>query len=455
VHVVADPGEVVADAGRAPCRIVQVHRVDLSPAGPSEYGVPVISTGIRSALGLVAALVVVALPSVAQADGLPAPEVVTQAATEVSSTGARLHAKVVTHGTATSAYFAYGTAPDQLTSRSPTVIVGGDQAGEVPVNASIGGLRADTTYYVVAVAENDDWIVGGDAVTVQTLAPPVVAVAPVTDITYKSATLHLTVTTRGLPVTISGTAATGRMLVNGVLAPGKSVPFGPVTATADGDVVIPLAGLDAGTSYGVVATASSAGGTASARGRFETARLIFMPQPRIAPGMPVAYGSHITISGVIDRRAGLPLTLVEQPYPFTAPIVPVVGATTVTDAQGAYAMDLQVTRTTSFGVTTDGAAALTPANLTKVKVFPALIVKVRRAKRHRFAVTGAYLPRIAAKASLYRRGAGRVGTAVSTTGRFAFATRPLKPGRYEVRIAVPQTAGLESVKSKVITIPRR
>jgi hypothetical protein len=180
-----------------------------------------------------------------------------------------------------------------------------------------------------------------------------------------------------------------------------------------------------------------------------------MPRPRIGPANPVEYGSQVTIAGVIDRRAGLPLTLVEQPYPFTAPIAPVLGVTTVTDAQGAYAIDLRVTRTTSFGVTTDGAAALTPVNLAKVKVFPALTVKVKRLKGHRFAVTGAYLPRIAAKASLYRRGAGRVGTAVSTTGRFAFAARPLKSGKYEVRITVPKTAGLEGVKSKAITIPRR
>ncbi|MCW2984782.1 MAG: hypothetical protein JWR63_2352 [Conexibacter sp.] len=412
------------------------------------------STGIRSALGLAAALVVLALPSVAWADGPAAPEVVTQAATDVTSSGAVLHAKVVTHGTATSAYFAYGTAPDHLTWRSPSVVVD-DKPGEIPVDVAIGGLRAGTAYSVVAVAENDDWIVSGDAVTVQTLAPPVVAVAPVTDITYKSATLHLTVATHGLPVTISGTVATNRVVVNGVRTPGKSVPFGPIAATADGDVAIPLAGLDAGASYDVVATATSAGGVAAARGRFETTRLIFMPRPRIAPAKPVEYGSQVTIAGVIDRRAGLPLTLVEQPYPFTAPIAPVLGATTVTDAQGAYAIDLRVTRTTSFGVTTDGAAAPTPANLTKVKVFPALTVKVKRVKGHRFAFTGAYLPRIAAKASLYRRGAGRVGTAVSTTGRFAFAARPLKPGKYEVRIAVPKTAGLESVKSKAITIPRR
>jgi hypothetical protein len=230
--------------------------------------------------------------------------------------------------------------------------------------------------------------------------------------------------------------------------------IGPVPATADGDVAIPVAGLAPGTNYNWVATATGPVGQGTASGSFRTESLIFMPRPRVAPSK-VAYGEHVAITGAVPKP-GLALTLAEQTAPFTGVIVPLTGVTTTADATGKYAFDLRAEHSARYGVTTDGAAALTAVNLAKLEVFPVVTAKLERAKRHRFAVIGGYRPAgVVAKVSLFRRGAGRVGTARTSKGRFRFPARTLKPGKYEVRVSPAASAGLAMGKSAAFTVPRR
>lgn len=413
----------------------------------------------RSAVGIVAALAIVLGPPVAaQADDLPAPVVTTLAATDITTTTATFHAKVSPNSTVTTGYFMYGTAPDQLTQQTPTAAVG-VTSGETAMDATVRKLLANTKYYVVAVTENEDWVVAADLVSFSTLAPPAILTGLVGDITYRTATLHLNVATYGQAVTLSGCIKTRvrSSLRSGCVnlpSDGLVTAFGPYSVTADGDVAIPLPALAAGTTYNWSAKVTSVAGDGGSSGTFRTESLIVMPKPTVTP-VVASYGSDVTISGTIPNKPGLVVTLAGQAYPFSGAIEPLAGMTTPTDATGAYSFGLRAERPVAYGVTADGAVALVPGKLTKLKVAPAVTAKAKRARRHRFVVTGRYQPAIASKVSLYRRGAGRVGVARTSRGAFRFPARTLRPGRYEVRVTPAEATGFERAKSAIMAIPRR
>lgn len=402
----------------------------------------------RSAVAVVTALVIVlGAPLAAQAADPPAPDITTQATTDVTGRTAAFHAKVSPNSTVTIGYFVYGTAPDQLTQRTPDVSVGAGSS-EVPLNAAVSGLSVNTKYYVVAVAENDDWIVTGGLVSFSTLAPPQIVGGSMSDVTYKSATLHLNVATHGQPTTVSGSVKSGPQVG------GATTPFGPVAVTADGDVAIPLTALTAGTGYAWTAKAASVAGEDNAIGGFRTEALTVMPKPTLTPAV-ATYGSNVRISGTIPNKPGLVVTLAEQVYPFSGPIGPLAGTTATTNATGAYVFDLRAEHPAAYGVTADGAAALAAGNVTTLKVAPAVTAKAKRASRHRFTVAGRYQPAIVGKVSLYRRGGGRVGIARTSKGTFRFPARPLRPGKYEVRVTPAVSTGFERAKGMAVIVPRR
>lgn len=405
----------------------------------------------RLAVAPVAALVLVLMaPLVAQAEEPLAPSVTTEAVTNVSETTATFHAKVSPNSTVTTGYFVYGTAPDQLTHRTREVALGAGQ-GEVPLDAAVLALSPNTEYYVVAVVENDDWIVTGGLVSFSTPQPPVPEIfgGSVSDVTYKSATLHLNVITHGKPVTVSGSIRSSSRRGSALTA------FGPIQVTVDGDVAIPLPALTAATTYMWSAIATNVAGDARSNGTFRTESLIVMPRPMFTP-LVATYGSNVTISGTIPNKPGLVVTLATQAFPFDGPIVPLAGTTATTDATGAYTFDFLAKRPAADGVTAEGAATLAAGNLTKVKVAPAVVAKAKRARRHHwFVVVGRYRPAIRSWVSLYRRGAGRVGDGRTSYGTFRFPARALKPGKYEVRVTPDGDTGFERVKGAVFTIPRR
>jgi hypothetical protein len=417
----------------------------------------------RSAVALVAILATVfGAPIAAQADDPPAPTVTTLAATDITGTTATLHAKVATIDPTTTGHFVYGTAPDQLTLRTPDTLFS-PGPGEVAMDTPISHLSANTKYYVVAVVENDDWVVTGDLMSFSTLVPPSILSGSVSDITYKSATLHLNVVTGGQPVTVSGSIVRSSRLVsrprpvNPVLVnSGGSVgtPFGPISVAADGDVVVPLPALEAGTGYTWRAQATGVAGDGTSSGAFRTEALITMPRPTLTPTV-ATYGSHVMISGTISSKPGLALTLAEQAFPFNGPIAPLAGTAATTDATGAYAFDLRADHPAAYGVTADGAVALAVGNLSKLKVAPAVTAKTKHASHHRFVVAGQYQPAVSAKVSLYRRGAGRVGVVRTSKGTSRFPARALKPGTYEVRVRPAAHTGFSNAKSAAMVVSRR
>ena len=320
--------------------------------------------------------------------------------------------------------------------------------GEVPLDAALLGLSTNTKYYVVAVVENDDWIVTGGLESFSTLARPQIVGGTVSDVTYKSVMLHLNLATHGRRSPARGIARTSPVLG------GNAVTFGPYSVAADGDVSIPLTGLDAGMGYRWFATATSIGGEHTADGWFRTEALIMMPRPTLTPAA-ATYGDLITISGTIPNKPGLVVTLAEHAYPFTGPIKPLARVVTATNTTGAYKFDIVAERPAAYGVSADGAVALTARKLTKLKVAPDVAAKAKRVRRHRLSVVGHYRPAIAAEVSIYRRGAGRVGDSRSSHGTFRFPARVLKPGKYEVRVTPADDTGFARAKSSIVTVPRR
>jgi hypothetical protein len=311
-----------------------------------------------------------AAPVAAQADDPPAPSVTTLAPTNISGTAATFHAKVNPNATVTTGYFMYGKAPDQLTQRTPDAAIGSG-SGDTTMESAVVKLSVNTKYYVVAVVENEDWIVTGDLVSFSTLAPPEILSGSVSDITYKSATLHLNVAMHGQPVTVSGNVGSGLRFGVGptgrVRSGGVVTPFGPYSVTADGDVAIPLTALEAATGYSWSAKVTSVVGDGSSSGAFRTESLIVMPRPMLTPAV-ATYGSEVTVSGTIPTKPGLVMTLAAQAYPFNGTIDPLAAMTTTSDATGAYASGVRAERPVAYGITADGAAVLAAGNVTKLKV---------------------------------------------------------------------------------------
>lgn len=380
----------------------------------------------------------------------------TQPAVGVSATGATLSAKVITDGSPTTTHFVYGSEEDHWERRTPEVSIPPGPA-ETPVTATISGLRGERHYYVRAVAKSDsNGLVTGDPVDLLTAPYLRLTSGPTTDITYTTATLHVTVAnSRGATLTLNGFHQTQ------INPDANRVPLPPTTTTQDGEVAFPLTGLTPGTAYHWAVSTIGPDSRAVTNGDFQTQALSPMPAPRLSPASAV-FGTRVTVSGTLPGWPGLAVTLNAQPFPFKAPPAAVPGATTSTDPQGGYRFDVRAERTTSYGVTAAaGFLEPGPAGLVRLKVLPELTVKVKRARHHRFVVSGRYRPDVPAQATLFRRGHGRAGVpvaAVSWRGgsrAFAFPARALKPGRYEVRLAVGKTAGVESTKSAKVTIPRR
>jgi hypothetical protein len=416
-----------------------------------------------SAIALVSLAAALGVPGAAVAETPPAPPTVTTLpVTDVTATTATFHAKVSAGATATTAYFAYGTAPDQLTQKTPTANPV-TAAGEISIDVPVTRLTRNTKYYVVAMAEDEDWVAEGDPVAFETLAPPEILSGTYTDITHKSATLHLNVATHGQATTISGSVGRGytRTFPGAGQRPTMTVlngmPFGPIAVSADGDVAIPLSGLEPNVRYFWSAVASGATGTSdNGGGPFQTLALFALPRAGLSTTL-ATYGTYVTVKGSTGGRPGLVVTLNEQPYPFTKPLAPLAGVTATADAAGLYAFDVRAERPARYGVSADGAFPLTGRGLTsRLRVAAAVTAKLARARGGRFVVSGRFLPAVAGQASLYRQGAGRVGDARDVTkgGAVRFPARPLRPGRYEVRVTPDATTGYVAGKSATFTVPK-
>jgi hypothetical protein len=285
---------------------------------------------------------------------------------------------------------------------------------------------------------------------------PAIAAVGVADLTQTSATLHVTVAGHGLPVTVTATVRGSRGVVVATAV--------PVVVTADGDVALPVSGLQPRTVYRWTATAKSTEGpprtTLGTPALFRTLPLTPMPRPALSPARAV-YGSSVTVSGTLLGAPALPVALQAAPFPYAFPFVPVAGADGATDADGSYRFTVQALATTRYGVVAPGYEGPTKNNAGQLTVVPAVVVHARRARARRTVVSGSYRPDAAAWITLFRIGHGRAGDMVDAVPagdggrRFRFPARVLTPGAYEVRLTMSSATGLGRTHSAPFTIPRR
>jgi hypothetical protein len=366
-------------------------------------------------------------------------------------TTATFSAEIGSGGLPTTAHFEYGTTPE-LGQRTPDVALA---SGSRRVMATVTGLAAGTHYHLSVYAANADGAgYGEDDVEFDTPRTPALEALPTADVRPAGVTLHVRVATRGLPVTLTGLVTR--------TADQAVTPFGPVTVTADGDVALPLAGLAPNAFYRWAMTAKSDGGTAAARGFFNTPRLVGLSPPRASVRV-APYGSPVTFSGTIPNAAGLPLALQQQPFPFLAPFAAIAAAAAAAGPAGEYAFTVPALQRARYAVAVGSPDYVAPVAATAVEVRVAAAVRARvaRARGHRFAVSGTYAPGVPARVSLFRRGHGRSGVAVAARPAgddrrsFRFPARALKPGAYEVRVVVAAGAEVEDAKSASFRVPRR
>jgi hypothetical protein len=406
-------------------------------------------TPICCAVVLALALLALAAPAATLADVPSAATADTVGVADLTATTATFQASINPHGLPTTAHFEYGTTEDMLLS-TPDVAIGAGTTA-VAFNVPATGLAAGRLHYVAVYAENSAGGEYGDELEFTTPRVPHVVQQPESEITQFSATLHMKVTGYGVPVTLTATT---------VGPDGVVIPSGPVIATADGDAALPVAGLQPNTLYHWTGTGTSAGGTDTTVATFRTLPLVAMPRPAVSPN-PAPYGSQVTVTGTIPGALGLAVALQQQPFPFVAPFAAIAGIAGATDAQGSYRFTFQAFQTAKYGVSALGYVAPGPTNTVGLQIFASVDVHAKRARRHRFAVSGRYWPDVPSTAVLYRRGHGRSGVAISprsaggNSRTFRFPARKLKAGSYEVRLTMAGSTGVVSTTSGRFTIPRR
>ncbi|MCW2993041.1 MAG: hypothetical protein JWQ18_536 [Conexibacter sp.] len=404
---------------------------------------------LRTPVSCAVLLALVLLACVAPAASwAAAPGAATVGVADLTGSTATFQAKVNPGGEPSTAHFEYGTTDDLLLS-TPDVAVGGG-IDDVALTAPVTGLTPGRRYYMAAYVENASGGEYGDTIQFTPPRVPHIIQVPETDITQFSATLHVRVTSYGVPVTITATT---------VGPDGVPIPSGPVTATADGDATLPVAGLQPGTFYHWSATGTSAGGTDTTVGTFRTLPLVAMPRPAVTPN-PAEYGTRVTVSGTVPNAPGIAVALQQQISPLV-PFAPVAGQAGAADPLGGYRFAFQAFASATYGVSAVGYAAPSAANTVQLRIFAAVDVSTRRARRHRFVVSGRYWPDVPARAVLYRRGHGRSGAAVTPSSSgdesrtFRFPARKLKAGSYEVHLTMVGSTGVIGTTSGSFRIPRR
>ncbi len=177
------------------------------------------------------------------ASGASPPAVVTGGASAITPAGATLAASVDANGNATAYVFEYGPSLSFGQVTPPTGA--GSGAGVVPVTAPVTGLSTLTTYYYRLVATN---LAGTTFGTVGSFttgpgAAPAVTTGAASSVTASGATLTATVDAGGQQTVFT-------------FEYGPTTIFGSITATDNASptagpqaVSLPVAGLQAGTTY--------------------------------------------------------------------------------------------------------------------------------------------------------------------------------------------------------------
>ena len=190
-----------------------------------------------------------------------APVSITDAASSVTATAARLNARVNPGGAATDAQFEWGETTSYGTSTSVQSLGAGTST--LSINANLSGLTPNKTYYFRVRATNSNGTVSGLQGSFTTPArAPITGVSAPTGVTTGAATLNGTVDPGG--------ASTDWQFDYGVGAYDQTATGTTLTGTTPQAVSKSLTGLLPGTTYQYRLLATNAQGTTSSTGTFAT-----------------------------------------------------------------------------------------------------------------------------------------------------------------------------------------
>jgi len=180
------------------------------------------------------------------------PAVTTNAATNITCTGATLNAGVNPNGLATNYHFEWGTTVSY--GNSTSTLSAGAGSAVVNVSALLTGLTSGTTYHYRIVAVNSDGTSNGSDMTFVPCAAVVVTTAA-TSITLNSASSGGNVTSDG------GAAVTARGVCWGTTANPTVSGSHTTDGSGTGTFVSSITGLSSNTTYHVRAYATNSTGT--------------------------------------------------------------------------------------------------------------------------------------------------------------------------------------------------
>jgi hypothetical protein len=232
-----------------------------------------------------------------------APIVTTKAASNLTSTSARLNGTVNPNGQATTYYFEYGPSTS-YGSKTPSATAG-SRKGNVGVSATISGIGAGV-YHFRLVASNPSGTTFGSDLTFGSAGPPVVLTGSAQGASTSGATLTGSVNP-------SGNAATwwfeyGPTTSYGSKTSSKSAGSG----TAATGVSAAITKLTAGTTYHYRLVAQSRAGTTNGSDvTFTTIAAITLQSSTTQ----VVYGAAVTLSGTIaSRQSGVTISVLHTQF---------------------------------------------------------------------------------------------------------------------------------------------
>lgn len=384
---------------------------------------------------LPALVALAAAPATAQA---AAPTAVTDPATDVGRDTATLVATVDPNGETTTVRFDYGTTTSYGVESTTRTVDGDDP---VKVTIGVGGLTADTTYNVRAVASNASGRVTGANRTFKTDAappppgPPGVSTGGVRDVAPTAATLT------GV-VNPNGAEASYRFEYGSTTRYGSST--GVRRTRTRETVAVRITGLRPFTVYNYRLVSSNAAGRTIGRNRsFRTGRSISGATITATPN-PAQWGQPVSITGRLSGSgiSGVDMRLERQEWPYTG-IFSGVGSAVRTSSRGGSVFSLPVFRSVRLRVVAAGVASAPVTVLVRPKVgfFSS------RTASGRLRVRGSIWPQLpASRVSLQRR---------TATGRWVPADRGTTTATGTNRSRYALSARLPSIAAvwRVVVLP--